>query len=113
MDKQFKSITEVSEQLNIKQHVIRYWDSKFEGISTRLSGTKRRFFSNENINKIKELKKILYQNGKQNYSLDLAKKIFNKKSPKKLDNNNLHNNNKNLDIAALQEISDNLKKLLT
>ena len=34
--KKYKTIKEVSDLLNINQHVIRYWDSKFEGLSIRL-----------------------------------------------------------------------------
>ena len=79
-EKLYKSIKEVSELLKINKHVIRYWDSKFDGISTRLSGNKRRFFNLDNVKKLQELKNILYQNGKHNYSLDLAKKIVSKKT---------------------------------
>ena len=111
--KEYKSISEVSEQLKINKHVIRYWDSKFEGISTRLSGNKRRFFNSQNIKKIEELKNILYQNGKHNYSLDLAKKIVSKKDISNISKNQkkLHEA-QNLDIDQLLEISNNLKKLL-
>ena len=48
VDKNYKSISEVSLLLNINKHVIRYWDSKFN-ISTRLNKNKQRFFDNENI----------------------------------------------------------------
>jgi len=111
-DKKYKSITEVSELLKINKHVIRYWDSKFEGISTRLSDSKRRFFNFENIKKLQELKNILYQNGKHNYSFDLAKKIVSDKTKK----NEVSVVNKiedsNFSIVKLQEISKNLKELL-
>ena len=62
--------------------MIRYWDTKFDGISTRLSDNKRRFFSYENIKKLQDLKNILYQNGRHNYSFDLAKKIVSDKFKK-------------------------------
>ena len=42
---------EISKKLKIKQHVIRYWDSQFDGISTRLGERKRRYFSSKNIKK--------------------------------------------------------------
>jgi len=106
-DKQYKSITEVSELLKINKHVIRYWDSKFDGISMRLSNTKRRFFSSENIKKIKELRDTLYQNGKHNYSLDLAKKIIDKDKDKDKEIKNI-----SIDIKVLRIISSDLKKLL-
>ena len=110
-NKVYKSISEVSNILNINKHVIRYWDSKFEGISTRLSKNKRRFFSQENIERLQKLKNVLYQNGKHNYSLDLANKIVNKRSNKKNDDQNLNMKN-SLKINKLKEISSNLKKLL-
>ena len=111
-DKKYKSITEVSELLKINKHVIRYWDSKFDGISTRLSDNKRRFFNIENIKKLQELKNILYQNGRHNYSFDLARKIVNDKAKK----NEFSSINKigvaKFSIVKLQEISNNLKELL-
>ena len=114
-EKLYKTITEVSELLNINKHVIRYWDSKFDGISTRLSVNKRRFFNNDNIKKLHELKKILYKNGKHNYSLDLANSIINKKDHNKAYKKHKINNakdNNNLYVSELKIISNNLKKLL-
>ena len=111
-DKKYKSIAEVSELLKINKHVIRYWDTKFDGISTRLSDNKRRFFNIENIKKLQELKNILYQNGRHNYSFDLAKKIVSDKTKK----NEVSIVNKieetKFSIVKLQEISNNLKELL-
>ena len=115
-DKKYKSINEVSELLNINKHVIRYWDSKIEGISIRLSNSKRRFFNNSNIKKLQELKNILYQNGKHHYSLDLAKDIINKKNNISDNINSFKKNtnifNSNFDIKKLIEISNNLKKII-
>tara|TARA_Y100000590_G_C14994785_1_gene741512 strand:+ start:167 stop:511 length:345 start_codon:yes stop_codon:yes gene_type:complete len=111
-DKNYKNISEVSEQLKINKHVIRYWDSKFEGISTRLSDNKRRFFSKENIKKIKDLKELLYQNGKHNYSLDLAKKIVNTKQYLRVNESTNNQKKPFLDIKQLIDISGDLKKLI-
>ena len=111
-DKKYKSITEVSELLKINKHVIRYWDTKFDGISTRLSENKRRFFSIENIKKLQEIKNILYQNGRHNYSFDLAKKIVDNKS-KKDEISIIHKRDQiKFSIIKLREISNNLKELL-
>ena len=115
-EKKYLSISEVSTLLNINKHVIRYWDAKFKGISTRMNDKKQRFFNQDNIKKLKELKSVLYQDGKHNYSLDLALKIVNKKS-KNLVNNNEINNIKSNNIQAnimnrLKEISNSLKKIL-
>ena len=111
-EKKYKSIKDVSKQLKINQHVIRYWDSKFEGISTRLSNSKRRFFNAENIEKLIELKNILYQNGRHNYSFDLVKKIIKDKSEKNEDSIIDKRSGSKFDIIKLQKISNNLKELL-
>ena len=65
-EKKYKSISEVSKTLNLKKHVIRYWDSKFDGLSVRLNSNKQRFFNNDNIIKLREIKNALYNNGKHN-----------------------------------------------
>ena len=54
---------------------------------------------------------MLYQDGKQNYSLELANKIINKKKPKSdnIVDNSLYDKS---NVKFLQEISHNLKKLL-
>ena len=80
--KRYKTISQVSALLNINQHVIRYWDAKFDGISIRLKDNKQRLFNIDNINKIKELKSVLYENGKNNYPLGMAKKLIAKKNKK-------------------------------
>ena len=117
--KNYKSIQEVSKLLNLNSHVIRYWDSKFTGISTRLSNKKQRFFNADNIKKIRDLKNAMYDNGKINYSLDLANKIISTK------NNNLnqldalkestnlnYSNSTKIMIEKLKIIKNNLKKLI-
>ena len=100
IEKQYKNIKEVSIILNLKEHVIRYWDSidpktekiRFQGLSTRNRGGTR-YFNKENINKLEQLKSVLFENGKHNYSLDLANKILSSKTNKisdpKKDNQNV------------------------
>jgi DNA-binding transcriptional MerR regulator len=113
-EKKYISIDELSKLLNINKHVIRYWDSKFDGISTRLNNNKQRFFNVENIKKIKNLQKILYQDGKPNYSLDLAKKIINAGKSNLSKSSHLRNDNSfSIDyIKKLENISKNLKNLI-
>ena len=89
IEKQYKNIKEVSKLLNIKEHVIRYWDSidpktdkiRIQGLSTRNRGGIR-YFNRDNINKLEQLKDLLFENGKHNYSLDLANKILSSKKNK-------------------------------
>ena len=111
--KKYKTIKEVSNLLNINQHVIRYWDSKFEGLSIRFSSKKQRYFNNDHIKKIQDLQKTLYQNGKHNYSLDLAEKIINNKKNNYKKNSYYSNTKKStVDIKKLMSIRESLNKLL-
>ena len=69
IEKQYKNIKEVSKLLNIKEHVIRYWDSidpktekiKIQGLSTRNRGGTR-YFNRDNIYKLEQLKDVLFEN---------------------------------------------------
>ena len=112
-NKRYRTISEVSTLLNINQHVIRYWDAKFDGISIRLKDNKQRLFNIDNINKIKQLKNILYENGKNNYPLNMAKKLIEKENRKTVNfDNSKVLQNKSFNINELKNISLNLKKIL-
>ena len=108
----YRSISEVSELLQLNKHVIRYWDSKFEGVSTRLNHKKRRYFNSQNIKKLQTLKKLLHTNGKSHYSLEMAKNILNRTQIKNPPGPVRINNEKPLIIKKLSIISNNLKNLI-
>ena len=84
--KKYLNISEVSNLLDLKEHVIRYWDSvdpktekpRIEGISTK-SNKGTRYFNRDNIEKLKNLKNLMYENGSQNASLKIASKLLNSK----------------------------------
>tara|TARA_Y100000766_G_C18459466_1_gene389868 strand:- start:181 stop:552 length:372 start_codon:yes stop_codon:yes gene_type:complete len=121
MAKRYYNINEVSKLLGIREHVIRYWDSidpktnklRFEGISTKTKGGTR-YFSNENIIKLKKLKNLLYDNGSQNYSLKLANKLLtiNKTNQNYSKNTNYNRNHNTTEkTKKIKEILSNLRSL--
>ena len=119
INKQYKNIKKVLKELNIKEHVIRYWDSvdkrtnkiRFPGLSTR-NQNGIRFFNKENIKKLEQLKNLLYDNGKHNYSLALANKIISSKK-NALSNKDLLNNHKSKsNFSQLNQIAYKLRGLL-
>ena len=125
-NKQYYNISEVSKILNLKEHVIRHWDSvdpktnklRIEGLSIRTKGGTR-YFNQTHIKKLSNIKNILFEEGKHNYSLDLVNKIM---SSKKLYKNNtgevdLAFKDKNLPTeiktqVKLKKIINNLKSLI-
>ena len=123
-NKQYFNIKEVSNILNLKEHVIRHWDSvdpktkriRIEGLSMRTKGGTR-YFNKNHINKLSIIKNILFEEGRHNYSLDLVKKILSSKklekqfiaeqSPPKKQEKTMLNQNK----VKLKKIIHNLKIL--
>ena len=73
-NKKYYSITEVSKMLKIKEHVIRHWDSidpktkrlRIDGLSMRTKGGTR-YFNKNHINKLSNIKNILFEEGRHNY----------------------------------------------
>ena len=113
-NKQYYSISEVSKMLNIKEHIIRYWDTKLkiDDICIRLEKSKRRQFNDLNIKKLKEVQNIIKNDDKHNTVLNLTKKILNNKNKKKEDPKQKIYKNIYFDVKSLVKISDNLKELL-
>jgi len=125
-NKQYYNISEVSKILNLKEHVIRHWDSvdpktnklRIEGLSIRTKGGTR-YFNQTHIKKLSNIKNILFEEGKHNYSLDLVNKIM---SSKKLYKNKTSEDDfafkeKNLSTdlknqVKLKKIIKNLKSLI-
>ena len=110
-NKQYYNISEVSKIIDIKEHVIRHWDSidpksknlRIEGLSIRTKGGTR-YFNNSHIKKLLNIKKILFHEGKHNYSLDIINKIF---SSKKLLKQTIYN----LDEPSLEKNYHNPNKI--
>ena len=125
-NKQYYNISEVSKILNLKEHVIRHWDSvdpktnklRIEGLSIRTKGGTR-YFNQNHIKKLSNIKNILFEEGKHNYSLDLVNKIM---SSKKIYKNTTSEDDfvfkdKNLPTDSktqvkLKKIINNLKSLI-
>ena len=109
LNKNYIPISEVSEILKIKQHVIRYWDLHFNDVSTRLGDRKRRYFSPKNIKKLQILKKLLHTDGKSHHSLVMAKKIIEENIIEKKFNLSFDQIQNKKDINKLINISQDLK----
>ncbi len=61
MEKLYYTITEVSELLDLKPYVIRYWETEFPQIKgSRRQGRNRRYTPNE-VEFIKQLKELLHE----------------------------------------------------
>ena len=59
-DKLYLRIGEVAVLSGLPASVLRYWESEFASLSPRKSSTGQRLYSKENIERIAEIKQLLY-----------------------------------------------------
>jgi DNA-binding transcriptional MerR regulator len=59
----FRTISEVSRELGIPQHVLRFWESKFSQVSPLKRGGGRRYYRPEDIRLLERISYFLYVDG--------------------------------------------------
>jgi DNA-binding transcriptional MerR regulator len=59
----FKTISEVSRELDVPQHVLRFWESKFSQVSPLKRGGGRRYYRPEDIRLLERICYFLYVDG--------------------------------------------------
>ena len=69
----FKTISEASKLLDVPQHVLRFWESRFSQIKPLKLNGGRRYYRPQDIDILTTIKHLLY---KQGYTIKGAKKAF-------------------------------------
>ncbi len=59
----FRTISEVADELQIPQHVLRFWESKFPQLKPLKRGGGRRYYRPEDIALLKRISDLLYTQG--------------------------------------------------
>ena len=59
----FKTISEVSALLDVPQHVLRFWESKFSGLRPLKRGGGRRYYRHEDVAVLRRIRQLLYVDG--------------------------------------------------
>ena len=59
----FRTISEVSKDLSLPQHVLRFWETKFTQIKPIKRGGGRRYYRPEDVRLLKGIKNLLYNDG--------------------------------------------------
>ena len=101
----FRTISEVSKDLSLPQHVLRFWETKFVQIKPIKRGGGRRYYRPEDVMLLRGIKSLLYNDGytirgvqkviKENGTRNLLKSEIENKvftDPKKDNNDNSYNN---------------------
>ena len=59
----YRTISEVSDELSVPQHVLRFWESKFSQVRPLKRGGGRRYYRPEDIGLLRQIQKLLYEDG--------------------------------------------------
>jgi DNA-binding transcriptional MerR regulator len=62
-DAAFRTISEVSEDLDVPQHVLRFWESRFQTIRPLKRGGGRRYYRPEDVQLLRRIRDLLYKDG--------------------------------------------------
>ena len=100
----FRTISEVSNEVNIPAHVLRFWETKFPNINPLKRSGNRRYYRPEDIKLIIKIKTLLYDNG---YTVKGVQKLLKENH----NNNNEKNNIKEKLSSILEDIDNIIKKL--
>jgi DNA-binding transcriptional MerR regulator len=69
----FRTISEVAEDLDLPQHVLRFWETRFSQIKPMKRGGGRRYYRPQDVELIKGIRHMLYDQG---YTIKGVQKIL-------------------------------------
>ncbi len=69
----FRTISEVADELDLPQHVLRFWESKFNQIKPLKRGGNRRYYRPDDVLLLTVIKKLLHSDG---YTIRGVQKLF-------------------------------------
>lgn len=69
----FRTISEVAEDLDVAQHVLRFWESKFPQVRPLKRGGGRRYYRPEDVEVLRRIRALLYDEG---YTIKGAQKLL-------------------------------------
>ncbi len=77
----FRTISEVAEDLNVQQHVLRFWETKFSQVRPLKRGGGRRYYRPEDVDILKTIHHLLYTQG---YTIKGVQKLFREQGKNKV-----------------------------
>lgn len=70
----FRTISEVADELDLPQHVLRFWETKFAQVAPMKRGGGRRYYRPEDVELLRRIKALLHHDG---YTIKGVQKLFN------------------------------------
>ena len=110
----FRTISEVAAELELPQHVLRFWESKFSQIKPMKRGGGRRYYRPEDLDLLRSIRTLLYEDG---YTIKGVQKLLkdggvtNKQDPAASDQPTNSAETSGIDTEKLGQMRDVLKEL--
>lgn len=77
----FRTIAEVADEVGVATHVLRFWETKFSQIKPMKASSGRRYYRPEDVELIKLIRTLLYEN---RYTIEGAQRLIKEKGVKEL-----------------------------
>lgn len=77
----FRTISEVAEMLDVQQHVLRFWETKFSQVRPLKRGGGRRYYRPEDVALLQKIHELLYTEG---YTIKGVQKLLREKGKAQL-----------------------------
>ena len=74
----FRTISEVADEIDVPQHVLRFWESRFTQIRPMKRGGGRRFYRPEDVDLLRGVRHLLYGEG---YTIRGVQRILREQGP--------------------------------
>jgi DNA-binding transcriptional MerR regulator len=75
----FRTISEVADDLDVPQHVLRFWETRFTQIKPLKRGGGRRYYRPDDVDLLRGLKRLLYGEG---YTIKGVQRILKERGPR-------------------------------
>ena len=75
----FRTISEVADDLDLPQHVLRFWETRFTQVKPMKRGGGRRYYRPDDVELLKGIRHLLYDQG---YTIKGVQKLLKQNGPK-------------------------------
>ena len=77
----FRTISEVADEIDVPQHVLRFWESKFAQMKPVKRGGGRRYYRPEDVDLLRAIRKLLYED---KFTIKGAQKLLREQGVRKV-----------------------------
>ena len=105
----FRTISEVADELDVPQHVLRFWETKFSQVRPLKRGGGRRYYRPEDVDQLRQIRDLLYTEG---YTIKGVQRLLRENGEPPADGKGGLSSNQRAELRALRDELRALRDLL-